>query len=95
MIRRRERLRDHSNDPRFRKKLNSIVNYPGVHFALTKFRNQLEVSDEEIVNSVPWWMDRLKETSPSLHDTIDGESDGKIWFGEVLIDLVSLLHEYL
>lgn len=95
MIRRRERLRDHSDDPRFRKKLSSIVHYPGVHFTLTKFRVHLETSDEKIKNSVPWWMDRFRETNPSLYNVIDSESEGRLWFGEVLIDLVALLREYL
>ena len=95
MIRRREHLRDHTDDPRFRKKLSSIIHYPGVYFALTKFRVHLEASDVKILNSVPWWIDRLKETNLSLYNAIDGESEGRLWFSEVLVDLIALLREYL
>ena len=95
MIRRKERLMDHSDDPRFREKLSDVVAFPWVHLALTSFRGHLEVSDEKIMNSVPWWMDRLKETNPSLYNAIDGESEGRHWFGEVLVDLVALLREYI
>jgi hypothetical protein len=95
MIRRRERLRDHADDPRFRKKLSSVIHYLGVRFALTKFRVHLEASEVKIMNSVPWWMNRLKETNLSLYNAIDGESEGRLWLGEVLLDLVAQLREYL
>jgi hypothetical protein len=94
MIRRNERLRDHSDDPRFRKKLSDVVAFPGVHIVLTRFRGRLESSDEYIISSVPWWMDRLKEANPSLYYVIDSESEGRHWFSEVLVDLVALLREY-
>jgi hypothetical protein len=95
MIKRRERLRDHSNDPQFSKKLRGIVHYPRVYFVLIKFRTHLEVSDEKIMNAVPWWMDRLNETNPSLYKAINSEPEGRLWFGEVLVDLITLLREYL
>jgi hypothetical protein len=95
MIRKQERLRDYANDPRFRKKLRGIIHYPGVNFAFVKFRGHLESSDVKILNSVPWWMARLKETNPSLYTAIDSESEGRLWFGKVLVDLVALLREYL
>ena len=88
-------MRDHANDPRFRKKASSVIHQPGVYFALTKFRVHLEASEAKIMNSVPWWMNRLKETNLSLYNAIDGESEGRLWFGEVLLDLVALLREYL
>ena len=95
MIRRREHLRNHFNDVRFRKKISDMLNLPGVSFALTQFKIHLEASDEKIMNSVPWWMDRLKESNPILHNAIEGESGGRLWFGEVLVDLVTLLREYI
>jgi hypothetical protein len=48
MIRRNERLRDHSDDPRFRKKLSDVVAFPGVHIVLTRFRGRLESSESTL-----------------------------------------------
>ena len=61
MIKRNEHLIDHFNDPRLRNKIDEILQYRGVHFALAKFGSRLETSNEKIMASVPWWMDRLKE----------------------------------
>lgn len=95
LIRRKERLSDHFNDPRVRNKIGEIFQYPGVHFVLAKFGSRLETSNEKIMASVPWWMNRLKESNPSLYNTIDLEPGGRIWFGAVLVDMAVLLREYL
>jgi hypothetical protein len=95
MIRRNEHLRDHFNDPRLRKKIDEILDYRGVRFTLSKFGSRLETSNEKIMASVPWWMDRLKESKPSLYNAIDLEPAGRIWFGAVLVDMVALIREYL
>lgn len=95
MIRRNEHLSDHFNDSRLRNKMDEILQYPGVHFSLAKFGSHLNISDEKIMASAPWWMSRLKESNPSLYDVIDAEPAGRTWFGEVLVDMVALLREYV
>lgn len=95
MIRRNEHLSDHFDDPRLRNKMDEMLQYPGAHFALAKFGSRLEISDEKIMASVPWWMSRLKESSPTIYDTINVEPEGRNWFGAVLVDMTALLREYV
>ena len=95
LIQRRERLTVYADNPEFRKRLIAIVNYPGVHFILTRFRSQLNTPVPDIIASVPWWMDRIKETKPSLYNAIDGEPDGRLWLGETLVDILILFREFV
>ena len=84
-----------ANEPRLRNKLDDILQHPGVHFVLVNLGSNLEISNEKTMASIPWWMDRLKETNPSLYNKVDLESGGRLGFGTVLVDMVALLREYL
>ncbi len=95
LISRRQRLTVYADNPEFRKRLITIVNYPGVHLILTRFKSQLNTPVPDIIASVPWWMDRIKETRLGLYRAIDGEPDGRLWLGETLVDILILFREFV
>ncbi len=94
MIRSGDRIRDHLNDERVRNRIDSLTEHPGLRFVLSEYGSHLSATDEQITDSSDWWLDRLRETYPTLYDAIERESGGRAWFGLVMVDLTHLLREY-
>ena len=94
MIRKKETLESHLDDPRVVNKLNEITRNPGVKFLLGRFKGYLEYSRDKVFASLPWWLERIQETRPPLYKIISEEPGGNEWFGDTLYGVIELLKKY-
>ncbi len=94
MIRNKETLENHLDDPRVVEKLNDVMKNPGVRFLLGRFKGYLEYSREQVFASLPWWMERMEETRPSFHRVLTEEPGGSEWFGDTLYGVIELFRKY-
>jgi hypothetical protein len=95
MIRNKDTLGNHLDDPRLVEKLNDIMKNPGVRFLLGRFKGYLEYSRQQVFSSLPWWMERIEETRPSFHRVLMEEPGGSEWFGDTLYGVIELFRKYV
>ena len=90
MIHRGDTLGSYAGKPKYRKKIDEVFSHPGVRFLLNQFKDQLNTSESEIRSSMPWWMERIKETKPELNRVIAKEPKGQEWLAQIFIDVINL-----
>ncbi len=95
MIRNRETLESHLDDPKVLDKLNDVMKNPGVRFLIGRFRGYLEYSREQVYKTLPWWMERIEETRPSFYKVLIVEKGGSEWFGDTLYGVIELFRKYV
>ena len=94
MIRKNDSIRTHMDDPRVVEKLREVMANPGIRFLLGRFKGYLNYTKDEVRRALPWWMDRIRETRPSLYKVFTGEPGGCDWFGNVLYETLTIFKEY-
>jgi len=95
MIQRGDTLGSYADKPEYRKKIDEVFSHSSVRFLLNRFKGQINTPDSEIRNSMPWWMERIKETKPELNSVIAKESKGQEWLAQIFIDVIKLCKGYL
>jgi len=95
MIRNKDSLQSHLDDPKVVKKIEEASANPGVRFLLRHFKSYLSLSRDEVFDALPWWIDRIEETRPSFHKVLVEEPGGGEWFGNVLFETLTIFREYL
>lgn len=95
MIRRGETLRVYAEKPEYKKRFNDTLGNPAVKLLLGRFRSHFEKTEEEIRASMPWWVERIRETRPELCNVISREPDGINWLGTIFIDIVHICRRYV
>ena len=94
MIRKNDSIRSHLDDPKVVEKLKEVIVNPGVRFLLSRFKGYLNLSKDEVLVAIPWWMNRIKETRPSFYRVLVKEPGGDKWFGNSLFETLNILKEY-
>jgi hypothetical protein len=64
IIRKDDTLRSHLDDPKVLEKLEDVISNSGVRFLPGRFKGYLNLSREEVINAILWWIDRIEETRP-------------------------------
>jgi hypothetical protein len=95
MIRRGETLIVYAEKPEYKKRFDDTLGNPAVKLLLGRFRSHLEKTEEEIRASMPWWVERIRETRPELCSVISREPDGVNWLGTIFIDIVHICRRYV
>ena len=95
MIKKGDTLGTYADKPEYRKKIDEVFNHSSVRFLLNRFKGQLNTPESEIRNSMPWWMERIKETKPELNNVIAKEPKGQDWLAQIFIDVIKLCKGYL
>jgi hypothetical protein len=95
MIKRGDTLGAYADKPEYKERIDGVFSHSSVRFLLTRFQSQLDTPEGVIRKSMPWWMDRIKETKPRLHDVIAGEPNGQEWLAQIFIDVIKLCKSYL
>jgi hypothetical protein len=94
MIAKGETIRTYAQLPESRKKVDEILGSPAAYFVLGKLQRHLRRPDHEISASVPWWMERIRETRPEIYGIINGQPGGEKWLGDTFIDILKICREY-
>ncbi len=95
MIKRGDTLGAYAEKPEYRKKIDEVFSHSSVRFLLNRFKDQINTPEDEIRASMPWWMERIKETMPDLNSVIAKEPKGKAWLAQIFIDVIVLCKSYL
>ena len=90
MIQRGDTLGSYADKPEYRKKIDEVFSHSGVRFLIRQFKDQLDMPEGEIRSSMPWWMERIKETKPELNRVIAKEPKGQEWLAQIFIDVINL-----
>lgn len=95
MIKNGVTLGTYADNPEYRKKIDEVFSHSSVLFLLNRFKGQLDTPESKIRGSMPWWMERIKETKPDLHCVISVEPKGQEWLAQIFIDVIKLCRSYL
>ena len=95
MIKKGDTLGTYADKPEYRKKIDEVFSHSSVLFLLNRFKGQLNTPESEIRDSMPWWMERIKETKPELQGVIANEPMGQEWLAQIFIDVIKLCKGYL
>jgi hypothetical protein len=95
MIKKGDTLGTYADKPEYRKKIDEVFSHSSVRFLLNRFKGQLNTPESEIRDSMPWWMERIKETKPELQGVIANEPKGQEWLAQIFIDVIKLCKGYL
>ena len=95
MIKRRDTLGAYADKPEYRERIDGVFSHSSVRFLLNRFKGHLDTPDSDIRGSMPWWMERIKETKPELNKVIAGEPEGQDWLAQIFIDVIKLCKSYL
>lgn len=71
--------------------VQKIFRMGNVMGALSAFRMYSNLSDEEVMDSIPWWLERINETKPGLYRVVINSPKGTQWLTQSLISLFKLL----
>ena len=85
----------YADNPEYRKKIDEVFSHSSVRFLLNRFKGQLDTPETKIRSSMPWWMERIKETKPDLYCVISVEPKGQEWLAQIFIDVIKLCRSYL
>ena len=94
MIAKGETIGTYAQLPESRKKIDEILGSPAACFVLGKLQRNLRRPDHEIRASVPWWMERIRETRPEIYGIITCQPSGEKWLGDTFMDLLKICREY-
>ena len=95
MIKRGDTLGTYANKPEYRIKIDNVFGHSSVLFLLNRFKGQLNTPEKEIRESMPWWIERIRETKPELNSIITNELKGQEWLAQIFIDVIKLCKEHL
>ncbi len=95
MIARGETIGSYASRPEFRRKLDETLGNPAACFLLGKVRPHLNRPEQEIRDSVPWWIERIGETQPDVCSVIRDNPGGERWLGDVFIETLRICGERL
>ena len=95
MIKNGVTLGTYADNLEYRKKIDEIFSHSSVLFLLNRFKGQLDTPESKVRGSMPWWMERIKETKPDLHHVISLEPNGQEWLAQIFIDVIELCRGYL
>ncbi len=90
MIHRGDTLGSYAGKPEYRKKIDEVFSHSSVRFLINQFKDQLNMPESKIRSSMPWWMERIKETKPELNSVIAKEPKGQEWLAQIFIDVIHL-----
>jgi hypothetical protein len=95
MINTGDTLGTYADKPEYRKRIDEVFSHASVRFLLNRFKDQLNTPESKIRDSMPWWMEQIKDTKPELHDVIFKEPNGQEWLSQIFIDVIKLCKSYL
>ena len=95
MINTGDTLGTYADKPEYRKRIDEVFSHASVRFLLNRFKDQLNTPESKIRDSMPWWMEQIKDTKPELHDVIFKELNGQEWLSQIFIDVIKLCKSYL
>ncbi len=81
---------EYARRPEYGEKLEDTLGSPTACFVIDKFRGHLEKPEHEIRASVPWWLERIRETRPEIHAVISSRPGGEKWLGDTFVDITKL-----
>jgi hypothetical protein len=95
MIKNGVTLGSYADNPEYRKKIDEVFSHSSILFLLNRFKGQLNMPESKTRGSMPWWMERIKETKPDLYSVISVEPNGQEWLAQIFIDVIKLCRCYL
>lgn len=80
--------------PEHRRRLDETLGSPAACFILDRFRDHIEKPEREIRASVPWWIERIRETRPEICVEITARPGGERWLGDTFVDIARICRGY-
>jgi hypothetical protein len=80
--------------PEYRRRLDETIGSPTACFVLDRLKNHIEKPEKEIRASVPWWIERIKETRPEICVEITTRPGGERWLGDTFVDIATICRGY-
>jgi hypothetical protein len=84
----------YTRHPEYRRRLDETLGSPAACFVLDRFRDHIEKPENEIRASVPWWIERIRETRPEIYVEITTRPSGERWLGDTFVDIATICRGY-